>query len=114
MLELARDPPTGRHEALEVRMVLRRALEHGGRRMRDIVDAGAGQPCSLEPVRRCVQLAATVFEGGCRSAHLRDKPLEHLGNRVARPGIGHRDRDAVDVMQGRGATLEVMVMGIKS
>jgi hypothetical protein len=60
-----------------------------------------------------VQLAASVFEVRRRSAHLRDEPFEHLGNCFARPGICHRDRDAVGVRQRESPSKEVMVMGIK-
>ena len=65
------------------------ALEHVGGSVGDIVDAGAAQPLWLQHLRGFLQLAAAVFEIGGRSAHLSDESLEHLGNRFARPGIGH-------------------------
>ena len=69
--------------------MLVRVLEQVGGSVGDLVDAGARQPLGLSQVSRFVQLAATVFEGGCRSAPLSDEPLEHLGKRFARPGLGH-------------------------
>ena len=64
---------------------------------------GLRQPLFRQQVGGFLQIAATVFEVGRRSAHLRDEPLEHVGNRFARPGIGHRDPDAVDVRQRGGS-----------
>ena len=81
--------------------------------MGDIVDAGARQPLWLSQVSRFLQRAAAVFEVGCRSAPLRDEPLAHLGNRFARPGIGHGDGDAVDVVKRGGTVSKGMVMGIE-
>jgi hypothetical protein len=60
-----------------------------------------------------VQLAARVFEVRRRSAHLRDEPLEQFGNRFARPGIRHRDRNAVGVRQRESPITQDMVMGLK-
>ena len=60
-----------------------------------------------------MQLTASIFEIGRWSAHLSDEPLKHLGNGFARPGLGHRDPNAVD-MRERGSTVnEVIVMGIE-
>jgi hypothetical protein len=82
---------------VEGRMGLISVLEDTRSGMRDSVNAGARQPLWLEQVHRFLQLAAAVFEGGGGSADLRDEALEHLGDRFARPAIGHRDGDAVDV-----------------
>ena len=59
-----------------------------------------------------MQFAASVFEIGGWAAHPGDQAPEQLGNRVARPGIGHRYPDAAGVLQRRGPWREVMVMGI--
>jgi hypothetical protein len=59
-----------------------------------------------------VEVAATVFEVGGRAAHLGDETTEQLGNRVACPGIRHRDPNTVDTVQREGTWREVMVMGI--
>ena len=60
-----------------------------------------------------MRLAARVFEVSRRSAHLRDEPLEQLGNRFARPGIRHRDRNAVGVGQRESPITKDMMMGLK-
>ena len=72
-------------------------LEHARGSVGDIVDAGAAQPSFREQVGGFVQIATTIFEVGRRSAHLSDETIEHVGNRFARPRIGHRDPNAVDV-----------------
>jgi hypothetical protein len=82
--------------------------------MGDIVDARACQAFFFQQIDGFVQLTAAVFEVGGGAAHLSDEALEHLGNRVARPGVGHTDPDAVDVMQREGVWSELMVMGIHS
>ncbi len=95
-------------------MVLVRALEHAGSRMGDIINARARQAVFGQHVDGFVQIAPPVFEGGSGAAQLGDEPLEHLGNRVAGPGIGHGDGDAVDVGERRGTVHEMMVMGTQS
>ena len=57
--------------------------------MGDIVDARAGQAVFGQHVDGFVPSAPPVFEGGGGAAQFGDEPLEHLGHRVARPGIGH-------------------------
>ena len=94
--------------------MLGRVGEPGGGSVGESIDAGARQPLWLSQVSRFWQRAAAVFEVGGRSAPLSAEPLEPLGKRCARPGIGHGDGDAVDVVQRRGAVDEVMVMGIES
>ncbi len=87
-------------------------LEHARGSVGDIVDAGAAQPSCLQHVGGFVQLTATVFEIGRRSAHLRDETIEHVGNRFARPGLTHGDPDTVDVFQSGRSPQELMVMGV--
>jgi hypothetical protein len=65
----------------------------------------------LSQVSRVVPRAAAVVERGCRSAPLSAEPLEHLGQRGARPGIGPCDGEAVAVGQRRGAVDEVLGRG---
>ena len=89
VLALARNAPTGRHKALEGRRVLVRALEHAGGRMGDIVEARAGQAVFGQHVDGFVPIATPVFEGGGGAAQCGEEPLEPLGKRFARPGIGH-------------------------
>src|SRR5262249_44226827 len=48
VLELARNPPTGRYKALEGRMVLVGSLEHAGGGMGDIVQARTAQAVFLQ------------------------------------------------------------------
>ncbi len=112
VLELARDATTGRQTTLEGRVVLVRALEQAGGGMRDIVDARAAQALCGQQVDGFVPVAATVFEGGRGAAHLRDEPLEECGNRLAGPGIAHRDPKAVHARHRGGSVAEMMVMGI--
>ena len=112
LLELARDATTGRQKTLEGRVVLVIAFEHAGDGMRDIVDARASQALFGQQVDGFVQVAATVFEGGRWAAQLGDEPLEERDNRVARPGSGHRDPQAVHVRPRGGAGEEMMGMGI--
>ena len=76
------------------------ALEPVSGRVGDVVETGAGQPVGLSQVRRFLPLAATVFQIGCRSAHLSDDPLEQLTNRFAGPRIGHGDGDTGDGREG--------------
>lgn len=113
VLELARDASAGRHKALESGMALVRAFEHARHRVREVIEARAGQTLFGQLVDSFMQLTAAVFEVRRGSAHLRDEPLEHLGNGVARPGISHRDREAVGMGQRECCLKALMVMGIK-
>ena len=63
---------------------------------------GLPSPCSSSNGNGFMQIAATVFEVGRWATHLRDEAVEHLGNGVARPGIGHADPDTVDMFQSEG------------
>ena len=112
LLELSRDAPAGRQKPLECRGMVIRVLEHASGSVGDIVDAGAAQPSFLQQVGGFLQIAATVFKIGRRAAHLRDETIEDVGNRFARPGLGHRDPDAVDVTQRGGSVDELMMMGV--
>jgi hypothetical protein len=87
-------------------------LEHARGSVGDIVDAGAAQASCLQHVGGFVQITATVFEIGRRAAHLRDEPIKHVGNRVARPGLTHCAPDTVDVLQRGRSPQELMVMGV--
>src|SRR5712691_4952577 len=60
-----------------------------------------------------MQITAAVFEVGGRAAHHRDEAPEQIGNRVARPGGGHRYPDTADTVYREGTGSEVMVMGVK-
>ena len=88
-------------------MVLVVALEYVGNRVGDIVDAGAAQLLWLQQVNRFLQLAAPIFQIGCRSTHLSDESLEQLANRVAAPGIGDTDGDAMDVVKRGGSAMRM-------
>ena len=87
-------------------------LEHASGSVGDIVDAGAAQPSVLQQVGSFLQIAATIFKIGRWSAHLSDETIEDVGNRFARPGLGHRDRDAVDMTQRGGSVDKLMMMGV--
>ena len=93
-------------------MLLIGALEHPGHGVRDIVDARAGQSLLPQDGNGFVEIAAPVFEGGGRATHPGDEAVEQRGNRVARPGIRHRDAETVDPVQREGARHELMVRGI--
>src|SRR5713101_4676130 len=112
VLQLARDTTTGRHKGRKGRVIVVGALEHPGHGVRDIVDTRAGEALLPQYGDRFVQIAATVFEVGSWSAHLGDKAAEPLGNRVARPGVGHGDPNTVDAVEREGLWSELMVMGI--
>ncbi len=113
MLELARDPPTGRHKALEGWMVLVGALEHAGGGMGDIVKTRTAQAVVLQQGGRFMQIATPVFEIGSGATHLGDEPFEQLGNRFPRPGIGHSHAKTVDMAQSRGTRHQLVMMGIQ-
>src|SRR5713101_8244737 len=59
-----------------------------------------------------MQITAAVFEGGGRAAHHRDEAPEQVGNRVARPGGGHRYPDTADTVYRESTGSELMVMGV--
>ena len=92
-------------------MLWGRALAPAGRGGCDSVEARARPSLVSEPVDGLVQVAARVFEGGCGAAPPGDQAPEHLGKRVARPGIGHRYPDAAGGLERRGAWRERRGMG---
>ena len=112
VLERARDPTTDRQKRLKARMSVRDALAHAGHGVRDIVETRAAQPFLIQHVHSLLALAAPVFEVGSGAAHLGDEALEHLGNRVARPGGGHADPNTVDTLQSEGTWSELVVLGV--
>ena len=111
LLAFARDATAGRQKTLEGWVLLVRALAHPGRGVRDSVDARAGQSPLIKQGDGFLPLAARGVAIGRRAAHLGDQTPEQLGNRIARPGVRHRDPEAARVLQSRGAWREVMVLG---
>ena len=61
-----------------------------------------------------MELGATVFEIGGRTAQDSNDALENIGDGFACPGGGHRYRDAVHLRQSGGTRLQLMVVGVQS
>ena len=59
------------------------------------------------------ELAAAVFEVGRGAARHRDDALKQVCQAVAGPGGRHRDGDTAYVFKTRGATGQLVVVGIK-
>jgi hypothetical protein len=87
------------------------SLEDQGRRVGDVVDAGARQALLGQQGDGFVQLTAPVFEVGGGAPHHRDEALEDFSNRFAGPTRRHIDPNAVDLRQRERPGSQVMVMG---
>jgi hypothetical protein len=109
----ARDPPAGRQKTRAGGVGLGRAPAPAGGRVCDIVEAGACQPAFLSPVDGCVPRAATVLEGGRRSAHGGDETSEDHGPGCTRPRLGARAPAAVAVLQRGGTVAKLLVLGVE-
>ena len=94
-------------------MLLVAPLEHIGHGVRDVVDDWAAQPALAQHVGGFFELAAAVFEVGRGAARHRDDALKQVCQAVAGPGGRHRDGDTAYVLKTRGATGQLVVVGIK-
>jgi len=113
VLELARDPTTNRQKGRKLGVMLIAPLEDVGHHMRDIIDRCTSESALSYALDGISELAPSVFQGGGGATHHGDDALEKRRDAGAIPGLGHRHRDAMNLPQGGGSRVQVVVTGIE-
>ncbi len=87
---MLRDLATGREKRLEPRMLHILMFEQIGHDMREVVEAARAEVIVDQDIGGLGSFAAPVFEKGHGSPEGAHERLQHVGDAVARPRLGHR------------------------
>ena len=81
--------------------------------MGDIGDRRTAKSAPGHALDGISELATPVFQVGHRAPPHGDDALEKRRHAGAIPGLGHRHRDAMNLPQGGGSRVQVVVTGIE-
>jgi hypothetical protein len=110
---MLRDVATGRQEGRELRMLHILMFEQIGHHMGESVEATRAEAIGAQAISGLGSCAAPVFEQGNGSSQGTHEPLQHVGNAVARPRLGHRHGSRMHMVETRGAGVPVVMPSVE-
>ncbi len=88
-------------------------FEQIGHHMREIVEAARAEVIVDQDIGGLGSLGAPIFEKGHGSSECAHEPLQHVGDPVARPRLGHRHGSRMDVVETRGGGVQVVMTSVE-